>query len=912
MRGHRGLAWVLVGALALVGVSDSPGSAGDDDDMLEHYGQFVDAVEQVGVQLRPPRRSQGTPRQRPPRHARRARPLLAPTLGEPQWKQFRSRSRARFTGIGVSGRFRPPHPAAPTSSPPRSAPPPTPPASSPATWSSKSTASPPRTHPRPVVEALTGRPGTQVTLKVKHPDEDEPEMLTITRAIIEVDTVIGDTASPTTTPGTSCSIRRQESATSASPPSATTPPPTSTRPSTNSRTQDVKGLILDLRDDPGGLLSAAVQVCDDFLPDGTIVSTKGRNYPERSPTTPKAKRHLRGRPHGRPHQQPLRHRLRDRRVRPPGSRSAPPSSVSGAGARAPSRASSPSKKARAIRLTVATYHRPSGVPIHRFQNAKPASEAWGVSPDPDGRSSSPRRITSGPEPAASATCSPANPAPARRGRRQGSRRASTTPSSTRRSTPSPKRSPGPPQGGEKRRRVMSHTPAALPPSSAPLRLLALETTCDETGAAVLETRAARGSFAVPHPLQCRRLADSTSTNDSAASSPKSPPAPTSATSSPSSTSPSARRASASRDLDAVAVATRPGLVGSLVVGLTAAKSLALALEIPLVAVDHLEGHLYACQMAHPDRSAYPCVGLVVSGGHIQSLSTAGAASTPRLLGGTIDDAAGEAFDKVASLLGLPYPGGPAIDQAAAAGNPTRLSPSPAPSCTTPASTSASPASRPPSSTPSAARTPEPSPLAPHPRAHRRPRRQLPGRPSSTSSSPRPASPCDRPDSRRLGVGGGVAANTALREALAAMATPRGSSCSSPLSPLHRQRRHGRHRLRQARRRPDRPPRLRRPARPHPPGQVVGPLSPADAPATSKAREPTRETRAAAGPIPAAAGAPAAGSPARPRGGSKHHWSKAEVAAPDASSPPRRFVKAERTPPQSYYHPVRTAQTRHNR
>ena len=69
------------------------------------------------------------------------------------------------------------------------------------------------------------------------------------------------------------------------------------------------------------------------------------------------------------------------------------------------------------------------------------------------------------------------------------------------------------------------------------------------------------------------------------------------------------------DLGAVAVATRPGLVGALVVGLTAAKALALALEIPLVAVDHLEGHLYACQLAYPDREVFPCAGLVVSGGH---------------------------------------------------------------------------------------------------------------------------------------------------------------------------------------------------------------------------------------------------------------------------------------------------------
>ena len=122
------------------------------------------------------------------------------------------------------------------------------------------------------------------------------------------------------------------------------------------------------------------------------------------------------------------------------------------------------------------------------------------------------------------------------------------------------------------------------------------------------------------------------------------------------------------DLGAVAVATRPGLVGSLVVGLTAAKALALALDVPLIAVDHLEGHLYACQLAHPDREVYPCVGLVVSGGH-SSLYACRGSIDAELLGGTIDDAAGEAFDKVASLLGLGYPGGPQIERAALGGDP---------------------------------------------------------------------------------------------------------------------------------------------------------------------------------------------------------------------------------------------------
>ena len=121
-------------------------------------------------------------------------------------------------------------------------------------------------------------------------------------------------------------------------------------------------------------------------------------------------------------------------------------------------------------------------------------------------------------------------------------------------------------------------------------------------------------------------------------------------------------------VEAIAVATRPGLVGALIVGLTAAKTLALALGVPLVAIDHLEGHLYACQLAHPDRDLYPFVGLVVSGGHT-SLFHCRSPIDAQLLGGTIDDAAGEAFDKVASLLGLGYPGGPEVERVARGGNP---------------------------------------------------------------------------------------------------------------------------------------------------------------------------------------------------------------------------------------------------
>lgn len=120
------------------------------------------------------------------------------------------------------------------------------------------------------------------------------------------------------------------------------------------------------------------------------------------------------------------------------------------------------------------------------------------------------------------------------------------------------------------------------------------------------------------------------------------------------------------EIDVIAVATKPGLAGSLLVGLVAAKMLALALEKPLVAIDHLHAHVFACQIA-ARAPVFPCVGMVVSGGH-SSLYHCRSPIDFELLGGTIDDAAGEAFDKVASLLGLPYPGGPEISKAAEYGD----------------------------------------------------------------------------------------------------------------------------------------------------------------------------------------------------------------------------------------------------
>jgi N6-L-threonylcarbamoyladenine synthase len=124
-------------------------------------------------------------------------------------------------------------------------------------------------------------------------------------------------------------------------------------------------------------------------------------------------------------------------------------------------------------------------------------------------------------------------------------------------------------------------------------------------------------------------------------------------------------------LDAVAVAHTPGLAGSLLVGLAAAKALAVALRIPLIAIDHLQAHVYACRLA-AGRDVFPCIGLIVSGGHT-SLYRCQTPLDFTLLGGTIDDAAGEAFDKVAALMGLPYPGGPAIEAAARSGDPRAFS-----------------------------------------------------------------------------------------------------------------------------------------------------------------------------------------------------------------------------------------------
>lgn len=124
------------------------------------------------------------------------------------------------------------------------------------------------------------------------------------------------------------------------------------------------------------------------------------------------------------------------------------------------------------------------------------------------------------------------------------------------------------------------------------------------------------------------------------------------------------------DIDAIAATTGPGLIGALLVGVSAAKAFALTWGVPFIAVNHLEAHLYAALLEEPDLE-FPLVVLLVSGGHTMLVLMEGHGQY-RLLGQTLDDAAGEAFDKVARYLGLGYPGGPAIDAAALHGDPEAI------------------------------------------------------------------------------------------------------------------------------------------------------------------------------------------------------------------------------------------------
>ncbi|HEX2553541.1 MAG TPA: tRNA (adenosine(37)-N6)-threonylcarbamoyltransferase complex transferase subunit TsaD [Microvirga sp.] len=198
-----------------------------------------------------------------------------------------------------------------------------------------------------------------------------------------------------------------------------------------------------------------------------------------------------------------------------------------------------------------------------------------------------------------------------------------------------------------------------------MRVLGLETTCDETAAAVVEQGfdgggtirsnevlsqiaehaayggvvpeiAARAHVEVIDRLVARALRNAEVTLD---------------------------------DIDGIAAAAGPGLIGGVLIGLTTAKALALVTRKPLIAVNHLEGHALTARLT--DGIGFPYLLLLASGGHTQLVAVRGVGDYVRI-GTTIDDAIGEAFDKVAKLLGLPYPGGPHVEQEAARGDPERF------------------------------------------------------------------------------------------------------------------------------------------------------------------------------------------------------------------------------------------------
>jgi N6-L-threonylcarbamoyladenine synthase len=190
-----------------------------------------------------------------------------------------------------------------------------------------------------------------------------------------------------------------------------------------------------------------------------------------------------------------------------------------------------------------------------------------------------------------------------------------------------------------------------------VRVLGIETSCDETAAAVVEDGRRALSDVVATQIEIHRrwggvVPELASRNHVVQVIPVIDEAVTAA--------------GGPGRVDAIAVTSGPGLVGALLVGVQVAKALSLAWERPLVGVNHLEGHLLAAFLGEPP-PRFPFLGLVVSGGHT-SLYAARGFGDYQLLGQTRDDAAGEAFDKGAKLLGLPYPGGVAIDRLAAAGN----------------------------------------------------------------------------------------------------------------------------------------------------------------------------------------------------------------------------------------------------
>jgi N6-L-threonylcarbamoyladenine synthase len=204
------------------------------------------------------------------------------------------------------------------------------------------------------------------------------------------------------------------------------------------------------------------------------------------------------------------------------------------------------------------------------------------------------------------------------------------------------------------------------PDFSPARILAIESSCDETAAAVIENGRALLSSVVASQMDIHArfggvFPEVASRQHVLAIVPVIEEA-------------LSKAHVTLADVDAIAVTRGPGLAGSLVVGLNAAKGLALGAGKPLVGVNHLEGHIYSSWVYAagtenpPAAPQFPLLALLVSGGHTE-LNLMTDHLTYRRLGATLDDAAGEAFDKTARLLGLPYPGGPSVQKAAEGGNP---------------------------------------------------------------------------------------------------------------------------------------------------------------------------------------------------------------------------------------------------
>ena len=192
-------------------------------------------------------------------------------------------------------------------------------------------------------------------------------------------------------------------------------------------------------------------------------------------------------------------------------------------------------------------------------------------------------------------------------------------------------------------------------------VLGIETSCDETGVAVVDDTGVRSNVITAQIDLHERFGGVVPEIASRAHTMTITPAIDQAL---------AQAGIARGDLDGVAVTVGPGLIGALLVGVAAAKATAAALDVPLIGINHLEGHVESAFLAEPDISP-PLVALLVSGGHT-TITKMTDRDSFEIIGSTIDDAAGEAFDKIARFIGLGFPGGPAIDRLAREGDPAAI------------------------------------------------------------------------------------------------------------------------------------------------------------------------------------------------------------------------------------------------